>query len=700
MNSKNNSKISLNSLTDYHFKFVVLSNFLLFIFYTLFRIFMALKLMVVEQMNFFTGAFVYQEKGYPPYTLFRVFIPVFLLVGFFFLYRWLFGKKGQGEIVQFFRNLLKFTKKDFLRYTLFLFIFFVSLSFIPSFLLLLKNLNTVYSFIDFDSYTSIVAIMYRGNYNSSVVPDPGLQFGKYYSITIPTLFLSWLMGIGNIPAAYNIVITSLVFLMIINILFTFRSLVFIKEESSLEEIGALLFIGALVILALQLVVFQDYFNYHAFLQVYTYGFLGATGGTYLFSCLVFIISHLLRKEELNFERIKLIGFLMAISSSMLVQSYFNLSLFFIPTSGVILAILLSKKTSGFEINKSVVLFLAYFILNYGSFLALDIFPQYKMKPVEKLNTMLLGLTFCFFVFHLLNRNWDNIILKIFEKFRSWFLLTFFFLPFLWFFYHSGDISSIKLLGLPIKLGGPRIYFFSLLLYSLVAGFIIFKFLRLTILRKHSFLYILTPLIFLSSLFIGRRCEINQSLLFQYPDFYSEDMRISNRQNLYAFDESGTRVVYNKYLVDVVQYFARNNINDMYYWLFSKTPSLGVYEHGLLQRILISQGHKLEGITVKHFDEDKRAFIPNWAKLQVGEIIIEDYNDFSEHIIDIAKATEWREILHKRRFVIIDNNFPEAQLELLNKSPLFHKLYENKLYKVYKMGRRDFFFEIPLRINYE
>lgn len=660
---------------------------------------MALKLMVVEEMNFFTGAFVYQEKGYPAYTLFRVFIPVFLLFSFFYLYRWLFGKEGQNQIKQFLRQVLQFNKLSFLKYVAFLFTFFVSLSFIPSFLLLLRNLNTVYSFIDFDSYTSIVAIMYRGNYNSPVVPDSGLQFGKYYSVTIPTLFLTWLMGIGHLPAAYNIVITALVFLMIVNILFTFRNLVFTKDEGLLEEIGVLFFIGALVILALQLVVFQDYFNYHAFLHVYTYGFLGALGGIYLFSCLVFIISYLL-KEKLDLERIKLISFLMAISSSMLVQSYFNLSLFLIPTSGMILALLLSKKISGFTISKSVVLFLAYLMLNYGSFLALDIFPRYKMKPVEKLNIITLGLTLCFFVFHFLNQNWDNIVLKIFEKLRAWFLLAFFFLPFLWYFYHSKDISSIKLFGLPIKLGEPRIYFFSLLLYSLVAGFIIFKFLRLTILRKRSFLYLLTPLIFLTSLFIGRRCEANQSLPFQYPAFYSEDMRISDRQNLYAFDKNGIRVVYNPYLVDVIQYFVRNHVADMYYWLVSKAPSLGVYEHGLLQRILVSQGHQLEGITVKHFAGDKRALIPDWAKLQVGEIIIEDYNDFSEHILDIAKATEWREIFHKRRFVIIDNNFPEAQLELLNKSPLFHKLYENKLYKVYRMGRRDSFFEIPLRINDE
>ena len=114
----------MNKLTDYHFKPVIIFNFGLFLFYTLFRILMALQLMVIEGMNFFQDTFHYHEVGYPHYTLFRVFAPVYFLIIFLVLYFSFFGKK---HLIHFFRQVLVFERKNLLRYLAFVFLILIIL---------------------------------------------------------------------------------------------------------------------------------------------------------------------------------------------------------------------------------------------------------------------------------------------------------------------------------------------------------------------------------------------------------------------------------------------------------------------------------------------------------------------------------------------------------------------------------------------
>ena len=97
-----------------------------------------------------------------------------------------------------------------------------------------------------------------------------------------------------------------------------------------------------------------------------------------------------------------------------------------------------------------------------------------------------------------------------------------------------------------------------------------------------------------------------------------------------------------------------------------------------------RGHEVEGITVKHFDNNEEDIIPEWAKINLGKIIVKDYNDFVENIFDIAKEARVKDARFKNRYVILENNFPEDTLKQLDASPLFRKMYGNKLYKVYRM----------------
>ncbi len=642
---------------------------------------MAIQLLLVENQGLF-DRFHYSE-GPQRYTLFRVFIPVFLLTGFALLCYKLFRRVSAEVVRLFFQQIFLFDRTALSKYLLFLLLSFGILSLVPGFTLLIRNLDTQYGFMDIDAYISMIKNMYHGDYNPSWLG--GITFGKYYLVTMSTLSLTFLSGMGNVVAAYNIVITILFYFIILNVVFTFRNLFFDKRNGTYEELTAIFFISALVVIFLRFCIFRDYFNNDAILQAYLQGYYGSFGAAYLYTCIIFIFSHLLREGIVDFKQTILITLIITLFSSMLVQSYFNLTLFLLPTSGMILAVLLSRRTSWINTGKLAVLFLAYLILNYTSYLALDIFPRYSMAPITKFNIMSLGLVLSFLTLFLLNRRLNNIPLKVFLKYRSLFVLTLFFLPFLWYCYHSGDRNRIELLGYPIKLGTSRIYFLVLLLYTLVFGCLVFGFLRLTLLRKRKyFLYGLIGIAFLISLFISRAYDAKWFLPFEYPPFYFEERRIMDRSNLYAFDENGIKVTYNKYLVDVIKYFVRNGITDMYYWIVSKTPSQGVYEHGLLQRILSSRDYEIEGITVKHFDSDKEDTIPGWAKTHLAGVTVKDYDDFVKYIFDIGREARVKDTRFKNRYVILDNNFPGDTLRQLDISPLFRKMYENKLYKVYRI----------------
>lgn len=691
------------TLTDYHFKFIFLFNAFFFLFYTFYRIYMAAYLMVREGQNFFLGEFNIYEPARlnQRYTLFRVFIPLYLLLFFLAAYYLFFKKEAISKIMVKLKTYLIFEKRCFLRYGLFLLVCFFALSFIFGFTHMIKNSNTQYGFLDADSYVSLVALMYRQDFNAEYVPEGGLQFGKYYIITIPTLILTYILGIGRLVTAYNITITLLVFLTIVNTLFIFRNLFYFEKEKISDELAVLGFMEGILVTALSLVTFPSYFNYNAFLRAYCNGLYGAIGGFFLLSSSFLIIGYLVRKDKIDLTQMHLIFLMTALMGSLVVQSYFHITLFFLPIAGMFLVWILSHKAPLGESLAFFFLFTVFLGLLYGSFEALDIMPRYSIQPIKKLQIISGGLLSAFLLLFVLNRIAKDFLYKLFLKLRSVFFLSCILVPFLWYWPHASKLDKGKLFEINLWVGDLRTFLFGLFLQCLVVGYLSFFLLKTFFYKRlKRIFYLLVIGISIVSLVVAGKQKPTKFLPAQYPAGFPEERIIEDATNLYAFDKNGIRVSYNQYLVDVVQYFARNNITDMYYWLVSKTPSLGVYEHGLLQRLLVSQGHQLEGITVKHFTGDKRALIPDWAKFQVGEIIIEDYNDFSEHIIDIAKATEWREILHKRRFVIIDNNFPEAQLELLNKSPLFHKLYENKLYKVYRMGRRDSFFEIPLRINDE
>jgi hypothetical protein len=128
---------------------------------------------------------------------------------------------------------------------------------------------------------------------------------------------------------------------------------------------------------------------------------------------------------------------------------------------------------------------------------------------------------------------------------------------------------------------------------------------------------------------------------------------------------------------------------MYYWIVSKTPSNGVYEHGFTQRVLLNSRYEVEGITVKHYESSEVSEIPDWAKINIGNKIIEGYDQFLENITEIEFKT--RDTLRRRfknRYLVLDSNVPEKLLVLIDGNQNFKKVYQNKLYKVYLMQVAD------------
>lgn len=120
---------------------------------------------------------------------------------------------------------------------------------------------------------------YHSDYNTSWLG--GITFGKYYPITMPTLILTSLFGMGNVVAAYNVIVTIVVYSIILNVVFTFRNLFFDKNDRIHEELTTILFIATLIIIFLPFCIFRDYFNNDAILQAYLQGYYGSFGAAYL-----------------------------------------------------------------------------------------------------------------------------------------------------------------------------------------------------------------------------------------------------------------------------------------------------------------------------------------------------------------------------------------------------------------------------------
>ena len=82
---------------------------------------------------------------------------------------------------------------------------------------------------------------------------------------------------GNVVAAYNVIVTIVVYSIILNVVFTFRNLFFDKNDRIHEELTTILFIAALIIIFLPFCIFRGYFNNDAILQAYLQGYYGSFG---------------------------------------------------------------------------------------------------------------------------------------------------------------------------------------------------------------------------------------------------------------------------------------------------------------------------------------------------------------------------------------------------------------------------------------
>lgn len=670
LNMKRSFDNKIFSLTDYHFKFIVIFNLLIFGFYTLFRFWMAVKLVVIKHQNFFVGIFRVNEEGFPYYTLYRVLFPIFLMAGFLWLFN-KFHKRGEiRKVIRTFWFSLLPSWNGIKKYFLFLLASFLILSFIPGFTLLVRNINNVYGMIDTNSYMSIIALMKRGDFNALYVPEGGLQFGKYYINTIPALIVTWIFGIKSLAASYNFSLFLLVFLTIINFVFIFRNLVYTKDENLKDELMKIIFILSFIIILISFVVLRDNFNFNAILQVYCTGFIGATGAIFLLSSIFFLFSYFLREREIKKVNLLFIFLIQFIFCCLLAQDYFNLILFSLPMSGILLALLLSKKSSLMSSFKYLILFIAFLFVNYISYKALDIFPRYSMDPMNKLRIISSGLVAVFLISWFINFRTKDFLYNLFIRFSNWVILFCFSVPFFWYVWrilNLIDMEKVEFLGIPLRLGDARTFIFGILLLAIIIAFLIFNLIKIFLKENFRKIYPIFLAFFCLSLILVRIFIPKNYFPLVYPSYYEDDQKILDTKNLYAFDENGIRLTYNKYLVDVSKYFLKNNILDLYFWLVTKTPSQGIHEIGYLERILATDTHQMQGMTITDLEQ--------FAKdIEVFELITRD-----------------REKRFQNRYLIIDNNLDKKTLGYINSSPLYQKKYENALYHIYYLQ--------PLRLNF-
>lgn len=672
------------SLSHCHFKFVFLLNALLFVSYTFLRVVAAIKLLFFDPE--FTGVFSFHEPGCPQYTWGRVAAPTLLALLFFYWLRLFLKKDGfLADVSQFFRDLFTIQRPSLTVYTIFVGGMLAVLSLIPHFTNPLRHLDAQYAFADVDSYTSMIANLYRGDYNPAY--EGGLPFGKYYVSNMPVLILLFLFGLDFIVPAQNIVSTALVFLSILNIAFTLRVLIGRKQLSVVEESGLIMLALGPIILLLRLPVLRDYFNYDGFLQTYANGFFGALGSSYLITCILFVFSYLTRFAANSWRGIWIAFTNIALFMVYSLHTYFNVALFLLPPVGVFLALLASKKTSYQKTLRAGILLGAFLLTQYGGFLALDVMPRRSMNPVAKLHLIMGGIMAVFLIAVVINRLFDNGLLKLFELFYAPVVLAVFAFPFFWWLGRAGDLATIELLGYPIKLGFQRFYFFYLIFYALLGSYFIS--LPLNFLRGKArwvgTLLLASSLLVLAIL-VDRTYTVHSQLPFEYPNFYPEDRVVMDRHNPYIFDDNGVKVTYNEYLVGVIKYFIREDVKDMYYWLVSRTPSQGIYEHGLMQRTLFSGGHAMEGLTIKDYASGEKEALPEWVQIRLNGLTIKTYDEFAENIFAIEEETRPLEGRFKNRYLILDNSFPAPRLAEMERSGLFRRVYENRLYKIYRAGQ--------------
>lgn len=657
-------------LVGSHFIFIFFFNLLLFIFYLVFKVYMALKLILINHLNFFSSKLFYHIDGYPQYTLFRVFIPVFFLILFVLMYHFLFREIDLKKLVKGLLFIVKQGEKQFLKYIFCLIILFSLFSIIPDFSLLIKNPNTSYGMFDINSYISLVTMMTSGDYNANYWSEGGLQFAKYYPITIPALILTVLLGIKNIVITYNVVTTLLVFFILVNTIFTFCTFFIFNRDKLYKELFLMAFITLFVFLFFRLIMIRDYFGFYPLLWTYCSGFYGIIGGIFLFSSSLFITSYLLI-GKITTEKRKIILLVAFLLGNMITQGYFNLSLLFLPASSLILAALLSQKLPISETIKNAILYSVFLAANILGYTALNIFPDFNMDPTRKLLLLSIVPLISFFVLILVNRKYNNSIYNFFLKFRYVFFLFLFTLPFLGYLvtyrgvYNTQKLFQIVSWGYPITIdtfdvNNLRLTFYAGLLISLIFAFCLYNVLNYFIKNFDRKTFKLLMLILIVTVIFVKTYDPRQPFVLNYPANYTEQKIVKDLNNKYIFDESGIKLAHSKEMVDLVKYFNDNDVHDMKFWLVSKTPSQGIYDPGLLGRILFRDGHNLEGTVIMNPDL------------------------FAENIDDFEKSTRSQVPLYKNRYLIVDNNFPSDTLRTMDNSSTFQKVHQNTLYKVYKL----------------
>ncbi len=665
-------------MAENHFKCVILLNLVIFAFYTLFRIYAMGSLIVMDADWLYGARFNFHQPNSQDLVIYRLFLPILILAGFLFFFYLLFRKPAVKSTVSLLKELFSFDRRSLARYLLLLFLSFVLLSLCTNFSVLLKNITAEYAFTDIDSYVSMVINASYGDYNPSW--EGGLILYKYYPVTMPTLFIMLLSGAEHVVSAYNITMTLLVFVIILNMAFIFRNAFYEKNERVIDEVRVLLFIAVAILIFLKFTLMQLFFGYNVLLVTYLAGFYGGISGIFLYTSIMFVVSHLLREGMLSREKTLQLILLFGIFGAMLVQGYFHMCLFLLPSGAVTFTLMLARKDSRrMTLCYAFLLFYFIIVLIYGSSLSLDIVPRPTIDPFHKLKVLSTGLVVLFIISTLINRWTDNMLLRIFFRFRFFFILTLFLFPFLLVF-APAHIHRVELSGFALRIGSMRVYILYILLYAITTASLLYAFLRWVRLTANNYImYTLIGSLLLVPLFVEYP-DAKQPL--KYPLSRSAERVYIDKSNLYAFDSNGIKVTYNEYLVGVIKYFIQNDIHDLYYWIVSKTPSQGMYEHGLIQRMLMLRGHEIEGITVKEHAAGSRA--PDWARISLDDTTVEDYDSFVRNIFEIEEKTRRRENRFKRRYMILDDNFPTTVLEQLDRSELFKRVFENKLYKVYSM----------------
>lgn len=544
----------------------------------------------------------------------------------------------------------------------FMTVVFLVLRVTPAFFLPLEKLDTYFGHMDENNFNQLMLFRWnffdyfggRSNYGFDFSAYGGLY--KYYLLFVPVFFLLRLLGDLRYIPILNFVTCMYIYFSILNVIMTFLLLIQTQKKRFFAFLFSFTLIITIIIFVFTQIRMPELFGFSVIHGVYFYSFLGALGGTYLFTLLILSLVFISQRMLISLKRKVLLMFVLLAENVMLLLNYYHIDPLFYFVGAISLPFIFGKSKTEKERKLNFVFFVLFFSINqWGIFLNQTQRRGIKWQP--PLLIVLTGLTlFASYFFSIFLQKNHPKVEHLIRKYSSWYtILVSFFTVLFYLVYFYGVKYFFNYLSVTPTHSAKRTILLELLFLSLFLS-LVFYFTITVIFKKLNCKWLILILVLMClEYYLYNFHEFTTSVHTGLDNWFASVSY--DLDNPYFYDqEYKVRVRWNEYYIRAIRFLQQEGIKKRVALLGEKFSG-GEHEAGVTGVLISDRNYYLEGRRIEDEETWLEEVFPG------GAVAPSTREYFSNWIL------------------ITDNRYYKRLLEHLKNNDSIRILYSNKLYRI-------------------